>query len=195
MPDYAVAATLGAFDLGLVGMAVRRKHGVSDDLQQALKTRASSEGISATELVNRLLRQGLAADTAPAEAGDALQQRVSQLEQVLHQLERRMLAQVVGDRDDHDVSTASDPKLGGRLLALEQKLDALTTGVEESCRHLKQLYRAVLGVSTLGLPAAPGQSGPHLSTPAPTTYPEELSEQVVQMPLATLRKLLADQPD
>lgn len=169
---------------------------LADDLQLALKTRASSEGISATELVNRLLRQGLAADTAPAEAGDALQQRVSQLEQVLHQLERRMLAQVVGDRDDHDVSTASDPKqLGGRLLALEQKLDALTTGVEESCHHLKQLYRAVLGGSTPGLPAAPGQSGPHLSTPAPTTYPEELSEQVVQMPLATLRKLLADQPD
>ena len=38
---------------------------LADDLQQALKERASLEGISATELVNRLLRQGLTSQDTP----------------------------------------------------------------------------------------------------------------------------------
>lgn len=174
---------------------------LADDLQQALKARASSEGISATELVNRLLRQGLLAappDTAigtnsgtaiDTATGNAMQQRMSQLEQVLHQLERRVAA--AGDRPGSvsDQSPTSPGELGGRLLALEQKLDALTSGVEAGCRSLKQLHRSV------GLADAPGQPGLPLSAPAPAPYPADWSEQVVQLPLAALRKLLADQPE
>lgn len=164
---------------------------LADDLQQALKARASSEGISATELVNRLLRQGLWADspntsvdngltTAP---DNAMEQRMSQLEQVLHQLERRVAA--AGDRPGSvsDHSSTSPGELSSRLLALEQKLDALTSGVEAGCRSLQQLHRSV-GLAD-ALP---------LSAPAPP-YPADWSEQVVQLPLAALRKLLADQAD
>jgi plasmid stability protein len=165
---------------------------LADDLQQALKARASSEGISATELVNRLLRQGLLAaspDTAMDTAtSNAMQQRMSQLEQVLHQLERRVAA--AGDRpgSGSDQSPTSPEELGGRLLTLEQKLDALTIGVEASCRSLNQLHRSV------GLADAPGLPGLPLSAPA-APYPADWSEQVVQLPLAALRKLLADQSE
>jgi hypothetical protein len=59
---------------------------LADDLQQALKERASLEGISATELVNRLLRQGLSPQDALSPSTET---RLSRLEQVMHQLEER----------------------------------------------------------------------------------------------------------
>jgi hypothetical protein len=175
---------------------------LADDLQQALKTRASSEGISATELVNRLLRQGLAMDVAT----DGMEQRVSQLEHLLHQLERRVVVQAVADgqgavsgyhsSDYHTApARATTDELPTRLLALEQKLDALTLGVEEGRHYLQQLHRSVLGMTALELPQGSDPAIPQLSTPAPSIYPTEQSEEVVQLPLATLRKLLADQSE
>ncbi|MBE9141415.1 hypothetical protein IQ254_30200 [Nodosilinea sp. LEGE 07088] len=170
---------------------------LADDLQAALKTRASREGISATELVNRLLRQGLAMDVAT----DGMQQRVSQLEHLLHQLERRVVVQAVGDGQGAVADCPGEPAMAAadglptRLLALEQKLDALTMGVEEGRHYLQQLHRSVLGISALEMPQGSAPSVPKLSIPAPSIYPPERSEEVVQLPLATLRKLLADQSD
>ncbi|MBE9157250.1 hypothetical protein IQ265_10505 [Nodosilinea sp. LEGE 06152] len=162
---------------------------LADDLQQALKERAGSEGISATELVNRLLRQGLADD-----AGDTIQQRMSQLEQVLHQLEKRVADQSVGDRAEGRLAAPVSDALGVRLLALEQRLDALTTGVEEGCRSLKQLSLMVHDMAASGPSHALGQPSPYVSTPEPNAYSPELSQDVVQMPLAALRKLLGSDP-
>jgi hypothetical protein len=158
---------------------------LADDLQQALKERAGSEGISATELVNRLLRQGLMENAA----GDTMQQRVSQLEQVLHQLEKRVLDRSVDYRSEGGLMAPAPEALGLRLLTLEQKLDALLTDVEEGCSSLKQLSRMVQGIAAGGLPNAPG-----LSTPESTTYSPELSQDVVHLPLAALRKLLSSDP-
>ncbi|MBE9110131.1 hypothetical protein IQ273_11990 [Nodosilinea sp. LEGE 07298] len=163
---------------------------LADDLQQALKERASSEGISATELVNRLLRQGLAEDVT----GDAMQQRVSQLEQVLHQLEQRVSDRSADSRAEGELAAPASDALGVRLLALEQKLDTLTTGVEEGCRSLKRLSLMVHSAAAHEPSAALGQSGPDLSTPEPNAYSPELSQDMVQMPLAALRKLLSSDP-
>ena len=171
---------------------------LADDLQQALKERAGSEGISATELVNRLLRQGLAEN----ETNNAVQQRMSQLEQVLHQLEKRISTQSVdqsaersgGDRAEGRLATPATDGLGMRLLALEQKLDALTTGVEEGCRSLEQLSCMVHDMVASRPSDAQGQPRPHLSTPEPNAHSPELSQDVVQMPLAALRKLLSSDP-
>ncbi|WP_017299036.1 hypothetical protein [Nodosilinea nodulosa] len=163
---------------------------LADDLQQALKERASREGISATELVNRLLRQGLLATE-----GDTLPERVSQVERVLHQLERR----TAGAIEDGSVATsrsggptpdAAPEALASRLLSLEQKIDALTNGVEEGRRSLTQLYRSVHELSSQGLPG--GQVNPQLSIAEP--YPGDRPQDVVQMPLAALRKLLGSDP-
>ncbi|HSM82615.1 MAG TPA: hypothetical protein VLS96_13065 [Nodosilinea sp.] len=173
---------------------------LAEDLQQALKTRAGSEGISATELVNRLLRQGLAAGS-----DDPLQRRVSQLEQVLHQLER----QVMGGHGlpeavpEAALAAAGSPEalsataLTARLLALEHKIDRLSTGMEEGCRSLQQIDRRVQGLAAHGraadgltaseLTEAATYPGLQVSTPA---HPGDLAQDVVQMPLAALRKLL-----
>ncbi|PSR18094.1 hypothetical protein C8255_09225 [filamentous cyanobacterium CCP3] len=172
---------------------------MADDLQQALKARAGSEGISATELVNRLLRKGL----AEGETGNAVQQRVSQLEQLLHQLEKRIsdqsgdqsMARSVGDRAEGGLAAPVSDALGVRLLALEQKLDALMTGVEEGCRSLEQLSLTVHNMVASRPSDRQGQPGPYLSTPEPNAYSPELSQEVVQMPLAALRKLLGSDPD
>lgn len=170
---------------------------LADDLQQALKDRASSEGISATELVNRLLRQGLATESPGDRAQQQVSQRVSQLEQMLHQLEKRVANRVpdqpADDRGEDSLSLTSDG-IGGRLVALDQRLDALTTRVEQGCHSLRQLSRLVQGLSAQGLPTALGQPGPSVSTPEPTAYSPELSQDVVQMPLAALRKLLSSDP-
>ena len=58
---------------------------LADDLQQALKERASLEGISATELVNRLLRQGL---TSQDTLSPTTETRLSRLEQVYAPIRR-----------------------------------------------------------------------------------------------------------
>lgn len=156
---------------------------LADDLQEALKTRASSEGISATELVNRLLRQGLTDDTPDAKAAIAVQQRVSQLEQLVHQLERR----VAPDGAETALAKAEPTAtaLAAQLLALEQKIDTLSAGVAEGCRSLQQLQATVQGAAS---------QGPGWPTPEPNTYPVELSSEVVQLPLAALRKLLSSDP-
>lgn len=164
---------------------------LADDLQQALKERASSEGISATELVNRLLRRGLAV----AES-DALPDRVSQLERVLHQLERQtpgalesssIAGSIATDDCEQPPTDMAPMTLGPRLLALEQKIDALTHGVEDGRRSLKQLYRSVHNLSAQGL--AVGQPGPQFCTSEAS--PGAPNQDVVQMPLAALRKLLS----
>jgi hypothetical protein len=85
-------------------------------------------------LVNRLLRQGLAAESPGDRTQQQVSQRVSQLEQMLHQLEKRVANRVpdqpADDRGEDGLSLTSDG-IGGRLVALDQRLDALTTSVEQ----------------------------------------------------------------
>ena len=81
-----------------------------------------------------MLRQGLATESPGDRAQQQVSQRVSQLEQMLHQLEKRVANRVpdqpADDRGEDGLSLTSDG-IGGRLVALDQRLDALTTSVEQ----------------------------------------------------------------
>jgi plasmid stability protein len=160
---------------------------LADDLQQALKARASSEGISATELVNRLLRQGLGAEAEDA----ALPQRVSHLEQIVHQLEQRLATQGTNQGLSGGAIAPLPEALVRRLIALEQKIDALTATGESSGPRPKPSFQPVRRDQCQDVLEAPG---PAMSTLDPLAYGGEQSQDVVQMPLAALRKLLSLAP-
>lgn len=149
---------------------------LADDLQEALKVKASHEGISATELVNRLLRQGLNEEQSSAAPSGEVQRRVSQLEQLVHRLERRMSS----DAGALSQVEPSPKPATDQIFALEEKLDTLIANVAEGCRGLKQLQVAVQRASSGG-PALPPSSATVSST--------ELSPEEARS-LATLRKLL-----
>jgi plasmid stability protein len=160
---------------------------LADDLQQALKARASSEGISATELVNRLLRQGLGEESENA----ALPQRLSHLEQIVHQLEQRLAAQGADLELAKGAIAPSPEALVRRLIALEQKIDALTAGGESGSQGPKPSFQPVRREEAGG---GLEVSSPLMSTLDPLAYGGEQSQDVVQMPLAALRKLLSLAP-
>ncbi len=160
---------------------------LADDLQQALKERASSEGISATELVNRLLRQGLGTESENA----TLSQRVSHLEQMVHQLEQRLAAQVANRGGSGGAIAPSPEALVRRLIALEQKIDALTASGEAGSPSPKPSFQPVRRDRSQDVLEAPS---PPMSTLDPLVYGGEQSQEVVQMPLAALRKLLSLAP-
>ncbi|NJL45144.1 MAG: hypothetical protein HC922_04065 [Leptolyngbyaceae cyanobacterium SM2_3_12] len=139
---------------------------LADDLQEALKERASTEGISATELVNRLLRQGLSDhdDEAPTEF------RLSHLEQVLHQLEKR-----VDGVTDLGNSTQSSPMISRQLMEVEIRLRELTAGVEEGCRNLRQLNRVVGAVLPRRLGSKPEHIDHQLDSSGLDSYLDQAS--------------------
>jgi hypothetical protein len=154
---------------------------LADDLQQALKERASLEGISATELVNRLLRQGLSPQDALSPSTET---RLSRLEQVMHQLEER-----VNGINDAEVVPSVPSGVSNRLREVEAKLDALTAGVEEGCRSLRQLNQAVQ--ATLPPEQHPQTASIHRRDSAePNAYGGGNSQDVVPVSLEALRQLL-----
>lgn len=175
---------------------------LADDLQQALKARASREGISTTELVNRFLRQGLATDdqappvttdealkaraakamttvpaTAPADAADT-ELRLSRLEAVLHEITKR-----VDQVADAAATAQTAQTVQSQLLAMDQALKQLSVGVEESRAGVCQLRQAVQAVA----PRLLDQSADHGSPTLPTAE----AAAVVPVSLETLRQLLA----
>jgi hypothetical protein len=154
---------------------------LADDLQQALKERASLEGISATELVNRLLRQGL---TSQDTLSPTTETRLSRLEQVMHQLEER-----VKGIDDAEAVRSVPSGVGNRLQEVEKKLDALTAGVEEGCRSLRRLNQVVQAT----LPPEQHQQTAAIhrgDSSEPNTYGGGSSQDVVPVSLEALRQLL-----
>lgn len=159
---------------------------LADDLQQALKERACTEGISATELVNRLLRQGLSdgEEEAPAEF------RLSRLEQVLHQLEKRVDGVTELGHDAHSSSA-----IGRRLMEVEIRLQELTTGVEEGCRNLRQLNRAMGAIEPRRLGSKPGQADHQLDSSGLGVYSGQAAPDAVPVSLETLRQLLRADPE
>ncbi len=159
---------------------------LADDLQQALKERASSEGISATELVNRLLRQGLGTSE-----NATLSQRVSHLEQIVHQLEQRLAARVVNRGGQGGAIAPSPEAVVRRLIALEQKIDALTASGEAGGPSPQPSFEPVRRDQSQDVLEALGSP---MSTLDPLVYGGEQSQEVVQMPLAALRKLLSLAP-
>jgi seryl-tRNA synthetase len=158
---------------------------LADDLQQALKERAISEGISATELVNRLLRRGLATDTHQENLTDQDNQ-VSRLAQFVHQLEKRV---------DYvaDVSTSAQltANLSARLQEVEKKLEELTRGMEEGCRSLQQIEQTVRAGLPQGQGTASAQASPQLRNPGQTDNSRDsLPPGEVRVSLKDLRQLL-----
>jgi len=156
---------------------------LADDLQQALKARASREGISTTELVNRFLRQGLAADDQvppvttdevlaaratkaqvrlhPDSAADATstELRLSRLEAVLHEITRR-----VDQVADAAATAQAAQTVQSQLLAMDRALKQLSIGVEESRAGVCKLRQEVQEVVPRLLDPSENHGSPTLSS-------------------------------
>ena len=108
---------------------------LADDLRQALKERASNEGISTTELVNRLLRQALLHGGGKM----STEIRLSVLEEGFQQVARRM------DFESSLSGVLTQPHQGvsEKFTKMEKRLEQLSAGVEESCQNLNRLVKAM----------------------------------------------------
>ncbi|MEM9908196.1 MAG: hypothetical protein AAF921_24565 [Cyanobacteria bacterium P01_D01_bin.44] len=95
---------------------------LANDLQASLKERAAQEGISVTELVNRLLREGLSAN----ESENSLEVRLSVLEEAVHRL-----TQMSEHSNVVSKSLQSPPALEQQLNNMEQRLREISDGVKE----------------------------------------------------------------
>ena len=87
---------------------------IADDLKLALKEKASAEGISTTELVNRLLRQGLSDD----KVGFSMENRLSELEKTV----QNILKMLEFERQKRETFSQPDYFLERRLMDVEEKL-------------------------------------------------------------------------
>ena len=106
---------------------------LADDLKQALNERASTEGISNTELINRLLRQSLSCDRV----GFSTESRLSDLEQAVKQIVKKLDF----ERHIHGVIAQPNQDMERRLMEVEEKLQQISADVEERRRRLGSLVR------------------------------------------------------
>ena len=106
---------------------------LADDLRQALKERASTEGISTTELVNRLLRQGLVDD----KTSFSVEGRLAELESTVQHL----LKVFEFERRKREAFFHPGYELERRLVDLEEKLQQISVDVEVRRQRLETLVR------------------------------------------------------
>ncbi|NEN95973.1 MAG: ribbon-helix-helix protein, CopG family, partial [Moorea sp. SIO3I7] len=91
---------------------------LSEDLAQALKDRAEEKGISVTELINRLLRQGLETDDSVEERLTVVQASVDKLRKQTNVTDLALAIQGVAQ----SLGVSPVPKTDSNL---ERRLDEL----------------------------------------------------------------------
>lgn len=106
---------------------------LADDLKLALKEKASAEGISNTELVNRLLRQGLSDD----KVGFSVENRLAELEKTV----QSMLNMFEFERQKRETFSQPDYLLERRLMDVEEKLQQIVVEKEELHRRNEALIK------------------------------------------------------
>ncbi|NJO43086.1 MAG: hypothetical protein HC769_20725 [Cyanobacteria bacterium CRU_2_1] len=122
---------------------------LADDVRQALKERAGTEGISITELINRLLRQSLfESSTNSMNANSTIEVRLSVLEVIIQEIIKRTdLGQPNTEWQTSSSSTQPRQEVEQKLVEMEERLEKmsaqLSAGVEESRQNLRQLAKAV----------------------------------------------------
>lgn len=107
---------------------------LADDLKQALDERADHEGISTTELVNRLLRQGLCAQQPTMHNDD----RLANLEGTV----RQILTMVEFERRMRETFSQPNQVLSEQLAALEKRVTLMSKVVFESGLDVERLEDA-----------------------------------------------------
>ena len=108
---------------------------LADDLKLALKEKAGAEGISTTELVNRLQRQGLSCD----KVGFSVEGRLSELENTIQD----MLKRFEFDRLKRETLSHPNYSLDKRLMDVEGKLKKISVDEEDRCRRIETLVREI----------------------------------------------------
>lgn len=106
---------------------------LADDLKLALKERANTEGISITELVNRLLRQGLTDECKGISSEDRLSVLESTVQHLLRMLEFEQLKRETFFR----TNSPSEE----RLTEIEEKLQQIASDFEERRQKVESLVR------------------------------------------------------
>jgi len=111
---------------------------LADDLKLALKERADTEGISVTELVNRLLRQGLLDEESVISGED----RLSSLENTVRNLLRMF------ELEQRKRESLFRPTLAfeERLIEVEEKLQQMTSDFEQRRQKVESLVREKVDV-------------------------------------------------
>ncbi len=120
---------------------------LADDLQQALKDQSHHEGISTTELVNRLLRQGLALMQSPNQAsGDCssdIDERLKVVEEAVREIiyKQGLASNVVTPSVRSTLASCKESPvpLQAKIYEMEKRLQQISAGVEESRSSLRQL--------------------------------------------------------
>lgn len=161
---------------------------LADDLQQALKERASQEGISTTELVNRLLRNGLA-EEALEKTGPATEIRLKLLEEAVHHVIQRL-----DSSGDVAVSASkARPEIESKLSNMEVRLEKILIGVEESYRGIAQLARSVDATDNQASsrkPSKKAEASQSDAIPGQDWTHSYQDQEIVPVSLEDLRKLL-----
>lgn len=106
---------------------------LADDLKLALKEKASAEGISTTELVNRLLRQGLSDN----KVGFSAENRLSELEKTVQSI----LKMFEFERQKRETFSQPDYFLERRLMDVEEKLQQMFVKEEEFRRRFETFIK------------------------------------------------------
>lgn len=106
---------------------------LADDLKLELKEKANAEGISTTELVNRLLRQGLSCD----KVGFSMEGRLSELEDTV----QNILKMFEFERRKRETFSRPDHFLDRRLMDLEEKIQQMSVDDEDRRRKIETLVR------------------------------------------------------
>jgi len=96
---------------------------LADDLKKALDERADTEGISTTELVNRLLRKGLETQQDRMQ-GDS---RLSNVEYMV----RKVLTRLESETTTQETLLQPEHELAQRLSNLERKVELVSKAVFE----------------------------------------------------------------
>ncbi|NEO04157.1 ribbon-helix-helix protein, CopG family [Moorena sp. SIO3I8] len=105
---------------------------LSEDLAQALKDRAEEKGISVTELINRLLRQGLETDDSVEERLTVVQASVDKLRKQTNVTDLALAIQGVAQ----SLGVSPVPKTDSNL---ERRLDELQELFMEMKENLNQV--------------------------------------------------------
>lgn len=106
---------------------------IADDLKLALKEKASAEGISTTELVNRLLRQGLSDNKVGFSF--SMENRLSELEKTV----QNILKMFEFERQKRETFSQPDYLLERRLIDVEEKLQQMFIVEEDRRRRIETL--------------------------------------------------------
>lgn len=106
---------------------------LADDLKLALKERANTEGISTTELVTRLLRQGLSSEKMSFSSENRLSELENTVQHILRMFEL--------DRRKREAFSPSDYAMERRLVEVEEKLQQIFSDVEDRRQKLMTLMR------------------------------------------------------